>query len=168
MKIPTWVDALLVMNWTFVASNYFVSYDWLSSLYLLHVKKEKREKLDAERVKALFFLSLSFTSFFSLFACCSSFSSQLEMTSNGSYFSPALSSSLVETRLSELQSAVGCYILPTLTWVGIVFNLSSIAFLNQKEARMRKSLKRLFAFLNTFDRFVSDGLWQTFLTNDNY
>ena len=57
-----------------------------------------------------------------------------------------------EQWLFELKRAVGVYAVPIITWFGIVFNVTSIIFLRQKEARLRKSLKFLFCFLNSFDR----------------
>ncbi len=55
--------------------------------------------------------------------------------------------------LAALQFSVGTYALPALAWVGVFFNVSSIAFLHNREVRLRKSLVQLFTFLNIFDRY---------------
>ena len=43
------------------------------------------------------------------------------------------------------------YILPTLIFLGVVFNIASILVLEMKRLRMKRSLARLFVYLNTSD-----------------
>ena len=43
------------------------------------------------------------------------------------------------------------YILPTLIVMGVVFNIASILVLEMKRLRMKRSLARLFVYLNTSD-----------------
>ena len=65
---------------------------------------------------------------------------------------PSLSSS--EAWLRTLQKGAGLVVVSALALIGVLFNLASIGFLGRREVRMRKSLVRLFCFLNTFDRCV--------------
>ena len=78
---------------------------------------------------------------------------------NGSFenFSVEVNESQTETPTSDSNWAqnsipiIRRYILPTLIVMGVVFNIASILVLEMKRLRIKRSLARLFVYLNTSD-----------------